>query len=54
MQQGIEQLSAYLDTLGLRGGTLVLFDQRKRPWAEKLYHTQATGPGGQAIEIYGV
>ena len=54
VQQGIEQLSAYLDRMGLRDGSLVLFDRSSRPWEEKLYQSQAQGPGGQEIYVYGM
>lgn len=54
-QEGIEQLSGYLDRLGLREGYLVLFDRREgRTWEEKLYEALAHGPAGQEIHVFGM
>lgn len=37
VEDGKEQLSGYLDKLGLTGGYLVIFDPADIPWEKKLY-----------------
>jgi len=37
IDDGKEQLSGYLDKLGLKQGYLVIFDPREKPWEEKIY-----------------
>lgn len=54
LQEGIDQLSGYLDRLGERRGFLILFDRSERPWEEKLFESEATGPGGQQIRVFGM
>ncbi|MDQ1355116.1 MAG: family ATPase [Acidobacteriota bacterium] len=39
IEDGKEQLSRYLDRLGLNEGYLVIFDPAEKSWAEKLYFT---------------
>ena len=54
-QDGIEQLSRYVDRLGEQQGYLILFDRRKgRTWEDKLYECEAQGPGGQQIHVFGM
>ncbi len=53
LQEGIEQLSGYLDRLGMKEGYLILFDRSSRPFEEKLYETAAEGPAGQRIHVFG-
>ena len=53
VQEGIEQLSGYLNRLGLDEGFLILFDRGDRPWSEKIYESRAAGPKGQQIHILG-
>lgn len=51
--KGIAQLSAYLDTLGLTEGWLVIFDQRKgRTWGERIT-TQLVEADGKIVHIVG-
>lgn len=53
-KQGVEQLSRYLDRLGLPEGYLVIFDRRPEPsWDQKLFEKEATGPSGEKIHIFG-
>jgi hypothetical protein len=52
--QGIEQLSRYLDRLGLDEGFLILFDRRPElGWDERLYEKEVTGARGQRIVVFG-
>jgi hypothetical protein len=37
IRDGEEQLSVYMDKLGLSKGYLVVFDPGKKSWKEKLY-----------------
>lgn len=54
-QEGIEQLSGYLDRLGEREGYLLLFDRRKDTrWADKLFEAEASSGGGQKVHILGM
>ena len=54
-QEGIEQLSGYLDRLGAREGYLILFERRPgMTWEEKLFESEAQGPAGQQIHIFGM
>jgi hypothetical protein len=53
-KQGVEQLSRYLDRLGLQEGYLVIFDRRPEPtWDQKLFEKEVTGPGGKRIHLFG-
>ena len=54
LQQGLEQLGAYLDRLGEPTGYLLLFDQRALSWDERLFQTDAVAPGGQAVRVFGM
>ncbi len=50
---GIAQLSAYLDTLGLMEGWLLIFDQREgRTWEERLW-TEELVDGGKRLHLIG-
>jgi type II secretory pathway predicted ATPase ExeA len=54
LQKGIEQLSEYMDTLGCKEGTLVLFDQRKSmSWSKKIYQKKYKQPNGNVITVVG-
>jgi hypothetical protein len=54
-EQGIEQLSRYLERLGEEEGYLVIFDRRAGvSWQDKLFERQAVGTGGQRIHVFGV
>ena len=54
-QEGIEQLSGYLDRLGEREGYLLLFDRRKDTrWADKLFEAEASSGGEQKVHILGM
>jgi hypothetical protein len=54
LAQGVEQLSRYLDRLGLPEGYLVLFDRRPEvSWEDKLYEKELEGPGGKRIVVFG-
>jgi len=51
---GVEQLSEYLDTLGEKTGSLVIFDRRPRiPWKQRLFSRSRKTINGNAIRIYG-
>ncbi|HRI67133.1 MAG TPA: hypothetical protein PK156_22970, partial [Polyangium sp.] len=51
--RGLEQLSEYLDQIGLNSGWLVLFDLRKDiPWAEKVFVRDVEHAGKQ-IRVVG-
>lgn len=54
LQEGIEQLCGYLDRLGEDHGFVVLFESRDRPWEEKLFESEAAGPGGQKVFVFGM
>ncbi len=50
---GIAQLSSYLDTLGLKEGWLLIFDQREgRTWEERLW-TEEIVDGGKVLRVIG-
>ena len=50
---GIRQLCAYLDTLGLQEGWLWIFDQRKgRSWEERIWSDQVE-VGGKRLHLRG-
>jgi energy-coupling factor transporter ATP-binding protein EcfA2 len=52
--QGVEQLSRYLDRIGLEEGFLVLFDQRKTvSWDDKLFEREVAGDKGKKICVIG-
>ncbi len=52
-EDGLEQLSGYLDQLGLASGWLVLFDMRKVPsWEDKLTRREVTR-GNKTICVVG-
>jgi hypothetical protein len=52
--QGLQQLSRYLDRLGLDEGFLVLFDQRKDvSWDDKLFEREVPGDKGKRIVVMG-
>lgn len=54
LEQGMTQLSRYLDRLGERHGWLVTFDQREgRTWEEKLFFKELEGAAGQRITWVG-
>jgi hypothetical protein len=54
IEQGVRQLSRYLDRLGEDEGWLVVFDPRDTvSWEEKLYDQQQAGPDGKTIHIFG-
>ncbi len=42
INEGKEQLSAYLDRLGLKEGYLIAFDPTPGEWAEKIYYQEIT------------
>ncbi len=51
--QGLDQLGAYLDRLGLDEGYLLIFDQREgRSWDDRICEQQ-TERGGKTIHIFG-
>ena len=51
--QGLEQLAAYLDRLGLDEGYLLIFDQREGcSWDERIYEQQ-TEEWGKTIHVFG-
>jgi hypothetical protein len=55
VEQGVMQLSGYLDRLGMQEGFLIIFDRRpERTWAEKLYEKEVEGPRGHGIHIFGM
>jgi RecB family endonuclease NucS len=54
LAQGVEQLSRYLDRLGLQEGYLVLFDRRKGvSWDDKLFEKDLEGQDGKRITVFG-
>ena len=51
--EGLEQLSAYMDTVGESTGWLVIFDRStNKPWEEKIYHDTRTEEG-KTIHVFG-
>lgn len=55
VDEGREQLSGYLETLGLNEGWLVIFDRRSDvPWDEKIYTRQETDASGRIIHLLGM
>jgi hypothetical protein len=54
-QKGLEQLSEYMDTLGCKEGTLVVFDQRKSiSWTKKIFQKREKMLNGNVITVVGV
>ena len=52
IDEGLEQLAGYLDTLGLTEGWLIIFDTRPRSWEEKLW-TREERRGGKVLHLRG-
>jgi AAA+ ATPase superfamily predicted ATPase len=54
LDEGLEQLSGYMDTLGCSEGWLVIFDQRqKRSWNEKIFQKKHSLPDEKTITVIG-
>jgi hypothetical protein len=53
VQKGKEQLSRYLDRLGITEGYLVLFDPSQKDWDEKLYFQEIVF-AGKKITLVGL
>ena len=53
IDDGKEQLAAYLDRLGLNEGYLVIFDPGDKDWEEKIYYNE-TEHNGKRIIMVGV
>jgi hypothetical protein len=54
-EDGVRQLSGYLDRLGETEGHLVIFDRRKGVgWTDKVFIKEAAGPAGQRIYVFGM
>jgi hypothetical protein len=54
LQQGLEQLSRYMDTLGSKEGWLVIFDQRKTlSWSRKIFQKKYPLANGNKITLVG-
>jgi Holliday junction resolvase-like predicted endonuclease len=52
-ERALEQVAAYLDSLGLAEGWLVIFDLRSsKPWAERLW-TKDVEHAGKRIHLVG-
>jgi hypothetical protein len=52
VSEGVAQLSAYLDTLGLDHGWLVVFDVRPgRSWDDRLWQREATHNGRRVTAL---
>ena len=51
IEDGKEQLSRYLDKLGLKQGYLVIFDSRQKSWEEKIYTKEITFEGKKIIMV---
>jgi len=51
LEDGQEQLSRYLDKLGLREGYLVIFDPGEAEWEEKLYYKDISFEGKKIILV---
>jgi len=55
IEDGLEQLSGYLKTLGLNEGWLVIFDRRPNiSWDEKIYTREETDISGRVIHLLGM
>ena len=55
VEEGLEQLSGYLETLGLNEGWLVIFDRRPNvSWDEKIYKREETDASGRKIHLLGM
>jgi type II secretory pathway predicted ATPase ExeA len=52
IDEGLEQLAGYLDTLGLSEGWLIIFDTRPRSWEEKLW-TREERRDGKLLHLRG-
>jgi hypothetical protein len=50
-EEGLAQLDAYLDRLGLDHGALVIFDRRTPPSAGKVEHLSMHTPQGRAARV---
>jgi len=54
IEKGVEQLAEYLDTLGEKEGSLVIFDRRPRiPWKQRLFSRTRKTKAGHIIRIFG-
>ncbi len=51
IEDGKEQLHRYIETLGLPGGYLVIFDPADKPWEEKLYFKPLQYEGKQITMV---
>jgi len=55
LQEGVTQLSRYLERLQLDTGYLILFDRRKKvSWDDKLYQKEVEGENGRKIIVFGM
>ncbi|NCC52104.1 MAG: ATP-binding protein [Spartobacteria bacterium] len=55
IKEGLEQLSGYLGTLGLKEGWLVIFDRRPDvSWDEKIYVREETDDTGRILYVIGM
>ena len=53
LPEGLEQTAGYMDTSGATEGHLVIFDQRKKSWNEKIY-TRVEQVGDRVITVWGM
>jgi hypothetical protein len=54
LDEGLKQLDAYLDRVGLTEGVLVLFDRRKAaaPLEERVVESEARTPSGKRVRVW--
>ncbi len=50
-EDGLEQLTGYLDGLGLACGYLIIFDPRHKDWEKKLYMKETLHKGKRIISV---
>jgi len=53
LPEGLEQTVGYMDTSGATEGHLIIFDQRKKSWDEKVY-TRIEQVGNRVITVWGM
>jgi hypothetical protein len=53
-ENGLEQTAGYMDILGCKEGSLVVFDRNpKRSWDEKIFSRKENLAGGRTITVFG-
>lgn len=53
LEKGLEQTARYMDTSNATEGHLIIFDEQKKSWSEKIYQREET-VGSKVITVWGM